>query len=98
MGGGQTGGRAGLSRHMYGDASDIFIDSDGDGKMDDLNRDGRVDIGDSRFILQSVDRVEREHPELIGGAGVYVACRGHGPFIHIDTRGYRARWTGSGGG
>jgi uncharacterized protein YcbK (DUF882 family) len=97
-GGGNTGGRAGLSRHMYGDAADIFIDNDKNGSMDDLNHDGRVDAGDARFILESVDRVEREHPELIGGAGVYVACCGHGPFIHIDTRGYRARWTGSGGG
>jgi hypothetical protein len=98
QGGGNTGGRAGLSRHMYGDASDIYIDNDRNGTMDDLNRDGRVDIGDARFIEESVNRVERAHPELIGGTGVYVACCGHGPFIHIDTRGYRARWTGSGGG
>jgi hypothetical protein len=97
-GGGNTGGRANLSRHMYGDASDIFIDNDGNGNMDDLNGDGRVDIGDSRFILESVERVERAHPELVGGAGVYVACCGHGPFIHIDTRGYRARWVGTGSG
>jgi hypothetical protein len=97
-GGGNTGGRAGLSRHMYGDAADIYIDNDHNGVMDDLNHDGRVDVGDARFILESVERVEREHPELIGGAGVYVACCGHGPFIHIDSRGYRARWTGSGGG
>lgn len=91
-GGGETSGRADLSRHMYGDAGDIWIDSDRDGQMDDLNKDGRVDIGDSRFILESVDRVERAHPELIGGTGVYRAASGHGPFIHIDTRGYRARW------
>lgn len=91
-GGGETSGRADLSRHMYGDASDIWIDNDGDGQMDDLNKDGRVDIGDSRFILESVERVERANPELIGGTGVYRAASGHGPFIHIDTRGYRARW------
>ena len=97
-GGGNTGGRAGLSRHMYGDAADVFIDSNGDGVMDDLNRDGRVNIGDSRVVSQAVDRVEKAHPELVGGAGVYPAASGHGPFIHIDTRGYRARWTGSGGG
>ena len=97
-GGGNTGGRAGLSRHMYGDAADIFIDSNHDGRMDDLNHDGRVDIGDSRVILQAVDRVEAAHPELVGGAGVYPAESGHGPFIHIDSRGYRARWVGSGGG
>ena len=94
-GGGNTAGRAGLSRHMYGDASDIFIDNDHDGVMDDLNHDGRVNINDARVILAAVERVEREHPALIGGAGVYTAGPGHGPFIHIDTRGYRARWVGS---
>ncbi len=97
-GGGNTGGRAGLSRHMYGDAADIFIDSNKDGVMDDLNHDGRVNIQDSRVMQQAVDRVEAAHPELVGGAGVYPAESGHGPFIHIDSRGYRARWVGSGGG
>jgi uncharacterized protein YcbK (DUF882 family) len=97
-GGGNTGGRAGLSRHMYGDAADIFIDSNHDGVMDDLNRDGRSTIDDARVVSQAVDRVEAAHPELIGGAGVYPAESGHGPFIHIDSRGYRARWIGSGGG
>jgi uncharacterized protein YcbK (DUF882 family) len=97
-GGGNTGGRAGLSRHMYGDAADVFIDSNGDGVMDDLNRDGRSTIADARVVSEAVDRVEAAHPELIGGAGVYPAASGHGPFIHIDTRGYRARWIGSGGG
>ena len=98
VGGGNTGGRANLSRHMYGDASDIYIDSNGDGQMDDLNHDGRVSIADSRVISAAVDRVEAAHPELIGGAGVYTAAAGHGPFIHIDTRGYRARWMGTSGG
>jgi uncharacterized protein YcbK (DUF882 family) len=97
-GGGNTSGRADLSRHMYGDAADVYIDNDRDGNMDDLNGDGRVNIGDARFMEEAVNRVERAHPELIGGTGVYVACCGHGPFIHIDTRGYRARWTGSSGG
>ena len=97
-GGGSTGGRANLSRHMYGDASDIYIDSDGDGLMDDLNHDGRITIDDSRVVAAAVDRVEAAHPETIGGAGVYTAASGHGPFIHIDTRGYRARWSGTSGG
>ncbi len=96
--GGSTGGRANLSRHMYGDASDIFIDSNHDGQMDDLNHDGKVSIADSRVIEAAVDRVEAAHPELVGGAGVYTAAPGHGPFIHIDTRGYRARWSGTSGG
>jgi uncharacterized protein YcbK (DUF882 family) len=94
--GGDPTGRAALSRHMYGDAADIFIDDDGNGAMDDLNHDHRVNIRDSQVILAAVDRVERDHPELVGGAGVYVANSGHGPFIHIDTRGFRARWVGTG--
>jgi hypothetical protein len=94
--GGNPAGRASLSRHMYGDASDIFIDNDGNGWMDDLNRDGKLNTRDAEVILAAVERVEREHPGLIGGAGVYAAASGHGPFIHIDVRGYRARWVGTG--
>lgn len=94
--GGNTAGRAALSRHMYGDAADVFIDGDGNGVMDDLNGDRRVTVADARVVLDAVERVERRHPALVGGAGLYAAGPGHGPFIHIDTRGYRARWLGSG--
>lgn len=90
--GGKTGGRAELSRHMYGDAADVFIDNNGDGRMDDLNHDRRVDSKDARVILRAVERVERQHPELSGGVGVYRATRAHGPFAHVDVRGWRARW------
>jgi uncharacterized protein YcbK (DUF882 family) len=89
---GDTGGRASLSRHMYGDAADIFIDNDGNGAMDDLNKDGRVNIADAMLIREAATRVERAHPSLIGGVGVYSATSAHGPFTHIDTRGYSARW------
>ena len=97
-GGGDPRGRAGLSRHMYGDAADIWIDNDGNGRMDDLNRDGRIDLKDAAFISAAVDRVEQAHPELVGGAGIYPSASNHGPFTHIDARGYRARWLGSGDG
>jgi len=96
--GGNTQGRANLSRHMYGDASDVFVDNDGNGVMDDLNHDGRVDVRDAEVIQQAVERVEKAHPDLVGGVGVYSACCGHGPFTHIDVRGYRARWRGFGNG
>ncbi len=89
---GDTRGRASLSRHMYGDAADIFIDNDGNGNMDDLNKDGRVNIADAAVIREAAVRVERAHPSLIGGTGVYSATSAHGPFTHIDTRGYSARW------
>lgn len=85
-------GRSGVSRHMYGDAADVFVDNDGDGRMDDLNRDGRIDHRDARVILGAAERVERLHPALTGGVGVYRASGSHGPFAHVDVRGWRARW------
>ena len=88
---GEDGG-ARDSRHQFGDGADIVIDSDGNGRMDDLNLDGRVDIRDVDEILRAVDRVERLYPDLIGGAGKYAAMGPRGPFVHIDVRGYRARW------
>jgi uncharacterized protein YcbK (DUF882 family) len=96
--GGNTAGRANLSRHMYGDASDVFVDNDGNGVMDDLNGDHRVDERDAQVIQQAVERVESKYPSLVGGVGVYSASSGHGPFTHIDVRGYRARWRGTGNG
>jgi uncharacterized protein YcbK (DUF882 family) len=92
--GGDTSGRGRLSRHMWGDAADIWVDDDGNGVMDDLNDDGRVDIEDARVIAAAAERVEARHPALAGGIGPYPACCGHGPFTHIDVRGSRARWQG----
>ena len=91
----RPGGRVADSRHQYGDAADVFVDNNGDHRMDDLNHDGRVDVGDGRVILQAVERVESANPSLIGGAGLYTATTAHGPFIHIDARGNRARWGGA---
>jgi hypothetical protein len=96
--GGNTGGRASLSRHMYGDASDVYVDNDRDGQPDDLNGDGRVDVQDAKVFADAAEKVEQSHPDLVGGIGIYKACCGHGPFTHIDTRGYRARWYGEGAG
>ena len=89
-------GAARASRHQFGDASDIIIDNDRNGRMDDLNRDGRVDFQDTEVILRAVERVERTYPELVGGLGLYAGMGPSGPFAHIDVRGSRARWTNSG--
>lgn len=90
--GGDTQGRGALSRHMYGDAVDFFVDNDHDFRMDDLNGDGRVTVADARVMAQAAERVERKHPDLIGGIGVYAPTGAHAGFIHVDARGYRARW------
>jgi hypothetical protein len=85
-------GRARLSRHMYGDAADVWIDGDGDGRMDDLNGDGKCDVSDAEVLVSAVSRLEQRYPELTGGAAAYEANHAHGPFIHIDARGRAARW------
>ena len=87
-----SGGRAQNSRHQYGDAADVYVDNDGSGHMDDLNGDGRVTIADARFLAQVVEQVEEAHPELTGGVGIYSATSAHGPFVHVDVRGTKARW------
>ena len=89
---GDASGRARESRHQYGDAIDLIVDSDGTGRMGDLNHDGRVDVNDVRVIEDAVNRVERAHPELAGGLGLYREMGPSGPFAHIDVRGTRARW------
>jgi hypothetical protein len=76
--------RARESRHQYGDAVDFSIDADGD---------GRVNSRDIRLITQAVDSVEKYHPDLVGGLGVYGGL-GRGPYVHIDARGSKVRWRG----
>jgi hypothetical protein len=90
----RIGNETGYSRHLYGDAMDIYIDENGDGNMDDVNRDGRVDTGDARFLLRVAEKIDKsaEWGWLKGGAGVYHANSAHGPYIHVDARGYVARW------
>ena len=97
-GGGNTSGRANLSRHMYGDGADVFVDNDGDNWTDDINGDGKVDTRDAEMMAKAAERAERKYPSLVGGIGTYGTCCGHGPFVHLDVRGYRARWRGSGSG
>ena len=88
------GNETGYSRHLYGDAMDIYIDTDKSGAMDDINRDGRVDAKDAKFLLSVAEAIDKSSlwSWLKGGAGVYKANSAHGPYVHVDTRGYIARW------
>lgn len=97
-GGGNTAGRASLSRHMYGDGADVYVDNNRDGHPDDITGDGRVTTADAEKFARAAERVESKHRPLIGGIGIYAACCGHGPFTHLDVRGNRARWRGTGNG
>ncbi len=74
---------AGDSRHQYGDAADVVMDANGD---------GRITAGDGMLVARAVDRVEYAHPDLAGGLGLYTGRQFRTPYVHIDTRGTRARW------
>jgi len=84
-----AGGRSAVSRHQYGDAADVYPEGN-----QDLNGDGRVDLKDARILADAADAVERKTPALAGGIGLYPATSAHGPMVHIDARGRRARWRG----
>lgn len=86
------GNRSSVSRHMYGDSADVYPDDDGDGRIDDLNGDGCVDLADARIVAAAAEKVEASFPDLVGGISVYPATAAHGPMVHVDTRGKRARW------
>jgi hypothetical protein len=87
------------SSHMYGQAADIYVDTDGAGLMGDLNHDGKRDERDAKVIANMVENMEgtARHQDLVGGLGLYESSRGHATFVHVDVRGARARWEGASG-
>ncbi len=80
------------SRHTLGDAADVFVDDDGDGVMDDLDHDGAITAADADALLRVVDTLDGGDTRIAGGAAAYGATAAHGPFVHLDVRGSRARW------
>lgn len=91
----QAIGNVALSRHVWGAAADIFVDEDGDGYMDDLNGDGKRDISDVKVLYDIANQLanREDYQVFIGGLGTYRANSRHGPFLHVDLRGRRARWS-----
>lgn len=75
------------SQHQYGDAADVAIDANGDGKLTAI---------DSRMVGLAVEIVELKHPDLVGGLGMYTSGHASTNYVHIDVRGRRARWRGKG--
>ena len=82
------------SRHLYGDGADIYVDDDGDGRMDDVTGDGAVTVADAERLAQIVEAAQDEpwYAPFVGGLGIYAPAPHRGPFIHVDTRGEPARW------
>ena len=86
------GNSTSYSRHLYGDAADLFVDVNRDGNMDDLDFDGRVDGDDARVIHKTIREITAEKEHLEGGLGFYDSVNYRNPFVHVDTRGTPARW------
>ena len=87
-------GNVPYSRHMWGDAADIYI------SMQPLSADavkeGRDDYMNSQLLALDARRLFNQpaYAELQGGIGVYPATDTHPPFVHVDARGFKAHWTG----
>ena len=79
------------SRHQYGDAFDLYIDEDGDGRMDDLNGDGKLTIADVDVLYKVFEKFQKQS-RYNGGIGRYKPASHHGGFVHIDNRRFTARW------
>ncbi len=80
------------SAHIYGGAADIIVDTNNDGRLDDLNHDGQSNRKDAKLLADYADELEAKHPELVGGVGWYSRTRRRGAFVHVDVRGRHARW------
>jgi len=84
------------STHQFGSAADVYIDKNDKGVMDDLNHDGRVDVEDSKLLYDAIEAMlaEPAFRGFEGGMGFYPGTSAHPPFVHVDVRGFRARWSG----
>jgi len=83
-----------FSMHQWGRASDIFLDKNHDGVMDDLNEDKAVNRDDAVVLANVLERLAKsgDLSGFIGGIGIYGPTSAHGPFVHVDTRPWKARW------
>jgi hypothetical protein len=87
-------GNVPYSRHVFGDAADIYVDENNDGLMDDLNRDGISNKEDVQ-VLYSIIEGLKENPwyaPFKGGLGIYDRTTVRTAFLHVDLRGTFARW------
>ena len=87
-------GNVQYSRHVYGDAADIFVDDDEKNMMDDLNKDGKFTVLDAKVLYNLIDELYDKpfYQPFIGGMVLYRKNARRGPFVHVDVRGYKARW------
>ncbi|MFP4380380.1 MAG: hypothetical protein ACLFUS_07745 [Candidatus Sumerlaeia bacterium] len=84
-----------FTRYQYGDAAALIVDIDGDGKLDDLNNDNRVDREDANALADLLDEVKR-NADMRGASGVVDGPTEPNwpdtPYAVVDLRGFNTRW------
>ncbi|MGB0932529.1 MAG: hypothetical protein ACPGVB_17225, partial [Chitinophagales bacterium] len=84
------------SRHQFGKATDIYIDNDKDGWMDDLNGDGKRNTEDGKVLYDLIDSFQKQawYKPFIGGMGFYEQNSSRTSFVHVDVRAQKIpiRW------
>ena len=90
----QSIGNVKFSRHVFGDAAEIYVDNNLDGVMDDLDGNGKSEMADAMIMHSIISKMDNnpDNEHLVGGMGKYNKNSAHTYFIHVDTRGYKARW------
>lgn len=89
----EIGNETGFSLHLYGAASDFWIEGwPANNLIDDLDRNKRIDVFDGELIVTAARRLEATGEVAVGGASAYRWITTHGPFVHLDTRGSAAVW------
>ncbi|MFW5809789.1 MAG: peptidase M15A [Halanaerobium sp.] len=90
----ELGNDTDFSRHIFGDAADIYIDNDGDDWMDDLNGDGQSNKTDADVLAELAVEFDQKDKfsHLQGGVCSYKGNGVRGSFIHIDSRGFHTTW------
>ncbi|MFW6252041.1 MAG: peptidase M15A [Halanaerobium sp.] len=90
----ELGNNTDFSRHIFGDAADIYIDNTGDDWMDDLNGDGESNKADADLLADLAIEFDQKEKfsDLQGGVCSYKGNGVRGSFIHIDARGFHTTW------
>ena len=73
----------------------VIWDADGDGRMDDLNRDGQIDQTDAQVFADHLTAVQQRMGKF-GGIGTGPTPKIPGlvetPYVGIDMRGFAIKW------
>lgn len=89
----KTAAAAKTSRHLWGEAIDFMIDEYPlDETMDDMNRDGVIDVRDAFEVRDIITKLEDSGRCVKGGIGVYSPPRNSDIQLHVDVRGFQTRW------